>query len=59
MPVIQDKAIDYITSLYKKLIEQGYNTEDILVLSSQNKGNYGTIELSNSIQSMINPQSKK
>lgn len=59
MPVIQDKAIDYITSLYKKLIEQGYNTEDILVLSSQNKGNYGTIELNNSIQSMINPKSSK
>ena len=42
-------------SLYKKLLTKGYKPEDILVLSSYNKGDYGTVELNLRLQKIANP----
>ena len=55
MPIIQDKAVDYIVKMYQKLLKNGIPLDDILVLSSQNVGNYGTQILNNAIQEAVNP----
>jgi len=54
MPIIQDKAVNYIVKMYQKLINNGISIDDILILSSQNVGNYGTQVLNNEIQAVIN-----
>ena len=50
----QETMINKVKTLYKKLIETGYNKEDILILSSYNKGNYGTTAINNVLQPIVN-----
>jgi exodeoxyribonuclease V alpha subunit len=54
IPSHQDKIVNNTVSLYKKLLEKGYNTEDILVLSSYNKGDYGTVAINSKLQVIAN-----
>lgn len=53
----QDKIIKNVLSLYKKLIETN-SPENISVLTSYNKGDYGTVVLNNYMQALANPKSK-
>jgi exodeoxyribonuclease V alpha subunit len=55
IPSGQDKIINNTISLYRKLLAKNYNPEDILVLSSYNKGDYGTIEINLKLQKIANP----
>jgi exodeoxyribonuclease V alpha subunit len=55
--ISQDKIIKNVLTLYKKLL--GTNPpENISVLTSYNKGDYGTVVLNNYLQSLANPKSK-
>lgn len=49
----QEKIVNQVLNIYKKIINDGYNINDILVLSSQNKGDYGTKEINKSIQYLM------
>lgn len=51
----QEKTIDYVVQLYKTLLNKGYTIEDIVVISSYNVGDYGTVALNKKLQSAINP----
>ena len=42
-------------ALYKKLLEKGYNIEDIQVLTAKNVGDCGSVVLNNMIQRVANP----
>lgn len=55
--ITQDKIIKNVLTLYKKLLETN-TPENISVLTSYNKGDYGTIVLNNYLQSLANPKSK-
>ena len=44
-----------VIALYKKLLEKGYNIEDIQVLTAKNVGDCGTVVLNNLIQKVANP----
>lgn len=48
-----EKIIKDACVLYEKLLKS-YKPEDILVLSSYNKGNYGTIAINNHLQKLAN-----
>jgi exodeoxyribonuclease V alpha subunit len=54
MPKPQELAIGTIKKLYSKLLSDGYNARDILVLTCQNKGEYGTKELNNHLRPLAN-----
>lgn len=58
-PISQEKAINYIVRLYKKLLEKGIDKNDILILVSQNVGDYGTQRINKRIQFEVNPESSK
>ena len=53
--ISSDVLVKNIISLYKKLLSQGYSIEDIQVLSSYKKGDYGTGIINNGIQKVANP----
>lgn len=55
--ISQDKIIKNVLTLYKKLLETN-PPENISVLTSYNKGDYGTVVLNNYLQSLANPKSK-
>lgn len=42
-----------VVQIYSKLLSNGYSIEDIMVLVSQNKGNYGTKSINKTIQELI------
>lgn len=51
------QTIPVTKSLYNKLLTQKEATpDDIMVLSAYNKGEFGTINLNNIIQAMVNPE---
>lgn len=53
---LEDKAIPQnVVALYKKLMNQGFKTEDIQVLTSYKKGDYGTVVINSEIQKIANP----
>lgn len=58
-----DKIIKNLCALYKGLLDKGISPNDIMVLSAQNKGNYGTLTINNELQKIANkncdPKSKK
>lgn len=49
-----ENIIKRTVALYEKLLQQGYKPEDIMVLTSQNKGEYGTIEVNKQLQKVAN-----
>lgn len=52
-----NQTIPVTKSLYNKLLTQKEATpDDIMVLSAYNKGEFGTINLNNIIQAMVNPE---
>lgn len=64
MEMQQNKIKNNILMVYSKLINDGYNIDDIIVLSCQNKGDYGTKEINKTIQEFMqkdknNPYIKK
>lgn len=54
-PLKQEKILGNTVALYKKLLGDGYKTEDISVLSCYNIGEYGTEKINNAIQKAVNP----
>jgi exodeoxyribonuclease V alpha subunit len=54
IPVVQEKSIKLIKQLYEKLLSEGNVPKDILVLSSYNKGEYGTKALNINLQPLAN-----
>lgn len=50
----QETMVNKVKMLYQKLITNGYNKEDILILSAYNKGNYGTVAINNVLQPIVN-----
>ena len=58
MPLSQDKLVDYAVNVYKTVLKQGYNIEDIALLSCYNVGNYGTVELNKRLQNAVNPEAE-
>lgn len=59
IPIIPDRAIDYIVKMYKTLLSKGFTIKDIMVVVAQNKGKYGTQVLNNQIQNAVNPSTKE
>jgi len=57
IPSEQEVIVDKVVNLYKKLLQEGRKAEDILVLSSYNKGLYGTININNHLQRVANAKS--
>ena len=55
----QDKLVDYAVNIYKSMINQGYNIEDVTLLSCYNVGDYGTIELNKMLQNAVNPNQEE
>lgn len=51
--VYQDYIDKQVVKVYSKLLKDGYGLQDIMVLSSQNKGNVGTKEINKKIQYII------
>ena len=49
----QTTLIDKVLKIYNKILNDGYETKDIMILSSQNKGEYGTKAINNHIQAML------
>ena len=58
MPLSQDKLVDYAVNVYKTVLKQGYNIEDIALLSCYNVGDYGTLELNKRLQNAVNPEAE-
>ncbi len=51
--VPQEDSIKYVKHMYMKYLEKGCSVDDIMVLTSYNKGDYGTIMLNKAIQQLI------
>ena len=49
--------VQQVLKIYEKLLKDGYGIQDIMILSSYNKGEYGTKEINKKIQYML--QKKK
>lgn len=56
--VQQEASLGYLTKIYEKIYNKIQNAEDIMVLSAYNVGQYGTININNKIQELINPKDK-
>jgi len=50
-----NQIVKNVIELYKKLLTQDYKPEDIMVLTSYNIGEFGTIKLNNYLQQVVNP----
>lgn len=57
IPTDDDSMSDYVVNIYKKLLQQGNNCLDIMVLSAKNVYENGANELNKIIQEAINPYS--
>lgn len=55
IPSEDDSIADYVVGIYQKLLNQGAEAKDILVLSANNVGKNGTIMLNNVLQEKFNP----
>lgn len=49
--------VEQVVEEYERLLSQGYNKNDILILSPYNKGNAGTYAINATIQNKFNPNS--
>lgn len=50
-----DKIIDRLELIYQTLLNAGNTPDEIMILSAQNKGDYGTIAINNRLQKIANP----
>jgi len=55
VPMQQEKIIKNVVALYQKLLSSGNLREDIMILSSYNVGDYGTIAINKYLQPIANP----
>ena len=55
VPMQQEKIIKNVVVLYQKLLSSGNLREDIMILSSYNVGDYGTIAINKYLQPIANP----
>jgi RecD/TraA family predicted helicase len=55
--VEQENGVSYAITIFKTLLAKGAPIDEIIVLSSMNKGDYGTVALNKHIQNAINPAS--
>jgi exodeoxyribonuclease V alpha subunit len=55
IPLSQENILSNVIGLYKKLLTKGYLKEDIMILSSYNKGDYGTVNINKHLQPISNP----
>jgi len=55
IPMQQEKVINNVIALYKKLLLSGNSKEDIMILSSYNIGEYGTVNINKHLQPISNP----
>lgn len=56
--VQQESAVDYAVEIFKKRVEK-IGLENIVIISSYNKGDYGTSIINSKVQKEINPQPQK
>lgn len=49
-----DKIPENLEKLYSQLLKTGISPNDIMVLSAQNKGDYGTVAINNKLQQIAN-----
>ena len=54
----QQQIVNQVLKVYTKLIKDEFSINDIMVLSSQNKGDYGTKSINKSIQYMLQKNKK-
>lgn len=54
IPTQQEKVINNVVALYQKLLSSGNSIEDIMILSSYNVGEYGTININKHLQPISN-----
>lgn len=59
IPTAQELCVSQVINGYKTLLENDYTPEDIMVLSSYNKGDYGTQAINNLLQPLANPNGIK
>ena len=55
IPMLQEKIMKNVVGLYKKLLSSGNSKEDIMILSSYNVGDYGTVAINKHLQPIANP----
>lgn len=55
IPIEDESMVDFIVDIYKKLLSQGDDPMDILVLTSKNVHANGTIEINKILQDKLNP----
>lgn len=55
IPTQQEKIINNVMAIYKKLLLSNISKEDIMVLSAYNKGEYGTVNINKHLQPIANP----
>jgi len=55
IPMQQENVIKNIVALYQKLLTSGNSIEDIMILSSYNVGDYGTVAINKHLQPIANP----
>jgi len=55
IPMLQEKIMKNVVGLYKKLLSYGSPKEDIMILSSYNVGDYGTVAINKHLQPIANP----
>lgn len=56
--MIKEQVLGNLIDSYKKLIKSGYGYEEIAIVVPTNIGEIGTVNVNNSIQEIINPQSE-
>ncbi|MBY6838668.1 AAA family ATPase [Clostridium botulinum] len=49
----QQKIINHVLKIYNKMLNDGYNLDDITILASQNKGDYGVDNINKAVQNML------
>jgi len=55
IPMLQENIMKNVVALYKKLLSSGTPKEDIMILSSYNVGDYGTVAINKHLQPIANP----
>ena len=55
IPMQQESVIKNVVALYQKLLASGNSIEDIMILSSYNVGDYGTVAINKHLQPIANP----
>jgi len=55
VPMLQENIMKNVMGVYKKLLSSGNSIEDIMILSSYNVGDYGTVAINKHLQPIANP----